>query len=57
MLRLMPDHDVFFEFVPVEELDTPQPRRHARPTWRSGVKYAVVLTTCAGCGGTCWATR
>lgn len=48
LLRLIPDHDVFFEFVPVEDLDSPRPRRHLVPELELGVNYAVVLTTCAG---------
>jgi hypothetical protein len=47
-LRLIPDHDVFFEFVPVEDLDSPRPRRHLIPELELAVNYAVVLTTCAG---------
>lgn len=48
MLRLIPDHGVFFEFVPVEELDQDRPTRHTLANLVPGVQYAVVLTTCAG---------
>ena len=48
MLRLIPDHDVFFEFVPVDELSHAQPTRHTIAEVMPGVQYAVVLTTCAG---------
>jgi hypothetical protein len=48
MLRLIPDHNVFFEFVPVAELDHAQPTRHTVAQVVPGVQYAVVLTTCAG---------
>jgi hypothetical protein len=48
LLRLIPDHDVFFEFVPVEELDMNTPTRHTIADLEPGVRYAVVLTTCAG---------
>jgi hypothetical protein len=48
MLRLIPDQDVFFEFVPVDDLDAPQPRRHTLDDLEVGVNYAVVLSTCAG---------
>lgn len=48
LLRLIPDHGVFFEFVPVEELSQPLPRRHTLAEIETGVQYAVVLTTCAG---------
>jgi hypothetical protein len=48
LLRLIPDHGVFFEFVPVDELDRDRPRRHTVADVVPGVQYAVVLTTCAG---------
>jgi hypothetical protein len=48
LLRLVPDHDVFFEFVPVEELGKDRPTRHTVAEVVPGVQYAVALTTCAG---------
>ena len=48
LLRLIPDHNLFFEFVPVEELASQVPRRHTLANLEVGVQYAVVLTTCAG---------
>jgi hypothetical protein len=48
LLRLLVDHQIFFEFVPVEEVDTTQPTRHTLSDLEIGVQYAVVLTTCAG---------
>ena len=48
MLRLVPDHGIFFEFVPVDELDRDRPTRHTLRTVEPGVQYAVVMTTCAG---------
>lgn len=48
LLRLVPDHGIFFEFVPVEELDKDRPTRHTVADVEIGVQYAVVLTTCAG---------
>jgi hypothetical protein len=48
LLRLIPDHDVFFEFVPVEDLGKDRPARHTVADLVPGVQYAVVLTTCAG---------
>jgi hypothetical protein len=47
-LRLILDNGLFFEFVPVEELDQPNPSRHWMRNAEVGVNYAVVLTTCAG---------
>jgi hypothetical protein len=51
LLRLIPDHDVFFEFVPVGELGHDRPMRHTVADVVPGVQYAVVLTTCAGLWG------
>ena len=48
LLRLIPDHNIFFEFVPREELDAERPARHTVAEVQPGVQYAVVLTTCAG---------
>ena len=48
MLRLIADHQVFFEFVPVAELAAERPTRHTVADVVPGVQYAVVLTTCAG---------
>jgi hypothetical protein len=48
LLRLIPDHGVFFEFVPVGELGRDRPIRHTVADIVPGVQYAVVLTTCAG---------
>lgn len=50
-LRLMLDSGLFYEFVPVEELDRPRPTRHWIGTAEPGVNYAVVLSTCAGLWG------
>jgi hypothetical protein len=48
LLRLIPDCNLFFEFVPVDELGSAQPRRHTLATLETGVQYAVVMTNCAG---------
>ncbi|MCE9560718.1 MAG: GH3 auxin-responsive promoter family protein [Planctomycetes bacterium] len=48
MLRVVPDHDVFFEFVPVEDLGKDRPARHTLANVELGVQYAVVMTSCAG---------
>jgi hypothetical protein len=48
LLRLLPDHGVFFEFVPVGELQSASPTRHTTAEVVPGVQYAVVVTTCAG---------
>jgi hypothetical protein len=48
LLRLLTDHGIFFEFVPVAELQSPSPTRHTVADVVPGVQYAVVMTTCAG---------
>ena len=48
LLRLCIDHGLFYEFVPVEELDRPNPTRHWIKTVEKGVNYAIVVSTCAG---------
>jgi len=47
-LRLNLGHGIFFEFVPVDELDAPNPIRHWIADAEIGVNYAIVLSTCAG---------
>jgi hypothetical protein len=47
-LRLNLDHGLFFEFVPLEDLSSPNPRRHWIANVETGVNYAVVMSTCAG---------
>jgi len=47
-LRLLLDNGIFFEFVPLEELDAAHPTRHWIKTVEPGVNYAIVLSTCAG---------
>ncbi len=47
-LRVIADNGVFFEFVPVDELDCAKPTRHWFGNIQCGVNYAVVLSTCAG---------
>jgi hypothetical protein len=47
-LRMNLDHKIFYEFVPLEELDSASPTRHWIGTIQPDVNYAVVMTTCAG---------
>ncbi len=51
------DHGLFYEFVPVAELDSPNPTRHWLGTLERGVNYAIVVSTCPGCGGMSSAIR
>ena len=48
LLRLVYDHDIFHEFVPVDEIDSPSPTRHWLGNVQVGVNYAIVVSTCAG---------
>ncbi|WP_198370422.1 GH3 family domain-containing protein [Roseomonas rosulenta] len=50
-MRLNLDRGCFFEFVPVGELDAPNPTRHWAATLETGVEYAVVVSSCAGLFG------
>ncbi len=47
-LRLQTDGGLFFEFVPVEDLDSETPHRFWLGTVEIGVNYAVVLSSPAG---------
>jgi hypothetical protein len=47
-LRLNTDIDLFHEFVPLEEIDSPNARAFTCDTVEKGQKYVVVLSTCAG---------
>jgi len=47
-LTLMLDYDVFYEFVPVEDLGRGRPRRHAVADVELNRHYAVFVTTSAG---------
>lgn len=47
-LRLNIDGGIFFEFVPLDELDSPQPPRLTLREVEVDKNYAIVLTTCAG---------
>ncbi|WP_435005781.1 GH3 family domain-containing protein [Tundrisphaera lichenicola] len=51
LLRLVLDHGLFYEFVPVEELGSERPTRHWLGNVRVGVNYAIVVSTCAGLWG------
>jgi phospholipid N-methyltransferase len=51
LLRLAFDHGIFYEFVPLEHLDSPHPVRHWLGTAETGVNYAIVVSTAAGMWG------
>jgi hypothetical protein len=52
-MRMILDRGLFYELVPVEELDGPEPTRHWIADADVGRDYAIVLSTCAGL----WAYR
>jgi hypothetical protein len=47
-MRLSLDAGLFYEFVPLEELEVDNPTRHWIGTVEPDVNYAVVVSTCAG---------
>ncbi len=47
-LRILADNGLFFEFVPVEDLDAARPTRHWLADAGTGINYALVLSSCAG---------
>ncbi|HXJ00227.1 MAG TPA: GH3 auxin-responsive promoter family protein [Micropepsaceae bacterium] len=47
-MRLVTDNGLFFEFVPVDELDAGNPTRHWAGNFELGVDYAIVVSSCAG---------
>jgi hypothetical protein len=62
LLRLLPDHGIFMEFIPVEELGHPNPTRHGLAEVEIGVPYALALTSagiwaCLGDVRVCFASR
>jgi hypothetical protein len=48
LLRLAFDHGLFYEFVPIDELESQSPTRHWLRDVQIGVNYAIVVSTCAG---------
>jgi len=50
-MRLILDHGIFYEFIPISELQSPNPTRHWIKDIETNLDYAVVLSTCAGLWG------
>jgi hypothetical protein len=48
LLRLLPNHGLYFEFVPLDEEGTPRPLRLTQAEVESGVPYRLVVTSPAG---------
>lgn len=47
-LRLLVDHGVYYEFVPLDQLGRPEPCRLGAAEVETGVSYAIALTSPAG---------
>jgi hypothetical protein len=47
-MRLIMDHGIFYEFIPMDELNSPNPTRHWLATVEKDIDYALVISTCAG---------
>jgi hypothetical protein len=47
-LRLLPNHDVFFEFVPIDEVGRDRPTRLEAALVEPNVPYALAMTSPAG---------
>lgn len=47
-MRVNLDHGIFYEFVPVAEVDAREPTRHSIGEIETGIDYAPAVTTCAG---------
>jgi hypothetical protein len=50
-MRVVLDHGIFYEFVPVGEIDAAAPARHTIGEIETGIDYAPALSTCAGLWG------
>lgn len=50
-MRMIVDNDLFYEFVPVNQVDTENPARHWLGNAEAGVDYALVVSSCAGLWG------
>jgi hypothetical protein len=47
-MRLIIDNGLFYEFVPLAEVQSDRPTRHWLGNAEAGVDYALVVSTCAG---------
>jgi hypothetical protein len=47
-LRLLPDHGIYFEFVPLDQVGKPRPERISAAEVEVGVPYALALSSPAG---------
>ena len=56
-MLLMIDYDVFYEFIPLEEIDNPNPTIVPLAGVETGKNYAMVIRLRAVCGDTFWEIR
>jgi hypothetical protein len=47
-MRLITDNGLFYEFVPLAEIDTQNPTRHWVANIVPGTDYAIIVSSCAG---------
>jgi len=47
-LRLLPDHGVYFEFVPIDQIDKPRAPRYSAAEVNIGEPYALAVSSAAG---------
>jgi hypothetical protein len=47
-MLMMPDYGIFYEFIPFNELDNPNPAILPLERVETGKNYAMVITTCGG---------
>lgn len=47
-MRVMVDNNLFFEFIPLEDVGSHNPRRHWMANIEKDVDYAIVVSNCAG---------
>ena len=50
-MLLMIDYGIFYEFVPLEEVDKENPRAYCLEEVELNKNYAMVISTSAVCGG------
>jgi hypothetical protein len=50
-MRVVLDHGIFYEFVPVGDIGAAAPARHTIGDIETGINYAPALSTCAGLWG------
>ncbi len=47
-LRMILDNNIFYEFIPIEELNSKNPTIHFIGNIKKNINYAIIMTTCAG---------